>query len=145
MATIGYDIRRFEGEISATLKAVDPYGLVEASLLAMGSLLTTKENTGEYWESSCLLFAGSTRKDLLARLWTELLYNLRQEQLNLVKANVVEFTEAKLIVECFFSSEFTLGTLLLGPEWLNGDISVPLCEEVNGVWIANIVWKRASV
>ncbi|MDR1486477.1 MAG: hypothetical protein LBT62_00560 [Deltaproteobacteria bacterium] len=145
MSTLGYDISRFEGEITATLRAVDPYGLVQASVLAMGSLLTSREVSRQYWESSCLSFAGSERKELLARLWTELLYYLSSEQLNLVKAMVVEFSETKLVVECYFSSEFTLGALLLGPEWLNGIITVPVCEEVNGTWTARIIWKKDSV
>ena len=144
MANIGYDISKVEGEITATLKAADPYGLVQASMLAMGSLLTNLDNTsGEYWESSCLLFSGTSRNDLLARLWIELLWFLRQEQLNLVKANVAEFSESRLVVECYFSSDFTPGTLLLGPEWLNGTITVPVCSEHEGTWVAHIVWKAA--
>jgi hypothetical protein len=91
------------------------------------------------------LFAGASRGDLLARLWMELLYYLRQEQLNLVKANVAEFSETRLEVECFFTPDFTPGTLLLGPEWLNGNITVPVCAEHNGLWVANIVWKAAAL
>ncbi|MDR2442905.1 MAG: hypothetical protein LBE31_05220 [Deltaproteobacteria bacterium] len=145
MANIGYDISRIDGEITATLKASDPYGLVQASILAMGSLLTNRDTSGDYWESSCLHLAGSSRSELLARLWIELLYYLRQEQLNLVKANVAEFSETSLVVECFFSSDFTLGSLLLGPEWLNGAITVPVCSEFNGKWIANIIWKAQVI
>ena len=145
MANLAYDISRFDGEISATLKAADPYGLVQASLLAMGALLTNRETNSEYWESSCLLFAGASRGDLLARLWMELLYFLRREQLNLVKANVAEFSETKLVVECFFSPDFTPGNLLLGPEWLEGHITVPVCAEHDGAWVANIVWKAAAI
>jgi hypothetical protein len=145
MANIGYDISRFEDEITATLKASDPYGLVEASMLAMGSLLTKLDDaSGEYWESSCLLFSGASRNDLLARLWMELLWHLRQEQLNLVKATVAEFSETKLAVECFFSYAFTPGTLLLGHEWLTGTITVPVCSEHEGKWVARIVWKAAA-
>jgi hypothetical protein len=144
MANAGFDISRFEGEITATLKAADPYGLVEASLLAMGALLTNRGEEVEYWESSVLLIAGASRADLLARLWMELLYFLRQEQLNLVKANVAEFSENRLEVECFFTPDFTPGNLLLGPEWLNGAISVPVCAEHNGAWVANIIWKAAA-
>jgi hypothetical protein len=144
MANLGYDIYRFDGEISAILKAADPYGLVQASLLAMGALLSNRETDSEYWESSCLLFAGTSRADLLARLWMELLYYLRREQLNLVKANVAEFSETKLVVECYFSPDFTPGTLLLGPEWLDGNISVPTCAEHDGTWVANVIWKAAA-
>ena len=74
----------------------------------------------------------------------ELLYFLRQEQLNLVKANVAEFSDTRLEVECFFTPDFTPGTLLLGPEWLNGVITVPICAELNGAWVANIVWKASA-
>jgi hypothetical protein len=144
MANLGYDISRFEGEISATLKAADPYGLVQASLLAMGALLTNRDTGGECWESSCLLLAGASREDLLARLWMELLYYLRHEHLNLVKANVAEFSDTRLVVECFFTPDFTPGTILLGPEWLDGNISVPVCAEHDGAWVANIVWKAAA-
>ncbi|MDR1658421.1 MAG: hypothetical protein LBT47_12895 [Deltaproteobacteria bacterium] len=144
MANTGYDISRNEDEINATLKASDPYGLVQASILAMGALLTNRDMSGQYWESSCLNLAGTSRSELLARLWSELLYYLRHEQLNLVKANVAEFSETKLVVECFFSSDFTPGTLLLGPEWLNGTVTVPLCSEFKGNWVAHIVWKAAD-
>ncbi|MDR0356235.1 MAG: hypothetical protein LBJ64_10975 [Deltaproteobacteria bacterium] len=143
MATIGYDISRIEGEITVSLKAADPYGLVQASVLAMGSLLTSRERPTLPFESTCLFFAGQNRNDLLERLWIELLYYLRQEQLNLVRAVVAEFTDRKLEVECHFSPDFTLGALLLGPEWLSGDIAVPVCTEINGRWAASIVWKSA--
>jgi hypothetical protein len=141
---VGYDVSKFDGEITATLKAEDPYGLVQASLLAMGALLTNRDTSEECWESSCLLLAGASRGDLLARLWMELLYYLRKEQLNLVKANVAEFSETRLVVECFFTPDFTPGTLLLGPEWLEGTISVPVCAENDGAWVAHVVWKAAA-
>ena len=62
-----------------------------------------------------------------------------------IKANVAEFSETKLVVECFFSPDFTPGNLLLGPEWLEGHITVPVCAEHDGAWVANIVWKAAAI
>ncbi|MDR3203299.1 MAG: hypothetical protein LBV23_00940 [Deltaproteobacteria bacterium] len=142
MVKPGYDISRIEGEITATLRAADPYGLVEASVLAMGSLLKSNQDSA-YWEARCLAFAGSSRNDLLARFWVELLYNLRHDQINVVTATVVEFSESKLVVECFFSTEFTPGALLLGLEWLKGSISVPVFAELEEGWVASVVWKSA--
>ncbi|MDR1309084.1 MAG: hypothetical protein LBL95_04210 [Deltaproteobacteria bacterium] len=144
MAITGYDISRIEGEITVNLKAADPYGLVQASVLAMGSLLTNRELPAEYCEAACLFFAGNSRNELLARLWVELLYYIREERLSLVKASVAEFSEASLDVECFFSPDFTLGATLLGPEWLGGRVTVPVCAEVGGRWLATIVWKPAA-
>ncbi|MDR3135208.1 MAG: hypothetical protein LBU69_03850 [Deltaproteobacteria bacterium] len=144
MTIMGYDISRIEGEITVNLKAADPYGLVQASVLAMSSLLTNRDVPMEYCETACLFFAGGSRNELLSRLWVELLYYLRGERLSLVKVSVAEFSESKLDVECLFSPEFTLGALLLGQEWLEGQISVPVCMEVNGRWLATIVWKAAD-
>jgi hypothetical protein len=144
MATTGYDISRVEGEITINLKAADPYGLVQASVLAMTSLLTPDDSAGQSFESCCMFFAGSSRSELLARFWVELLNYLRIEQLNLVKAAVAEFSENRLDVECYFSPKFTLGALLMGPEWISGDITVPVCALVNNVWLASVVWKAAQ-
>ncbi|MDR1546900.1 MAG: hypothetical protein LBU12_09395 [Deltaproteobacteria bacterium] len=144
MVGSGYDIIRNEGEISVTLKAADPYGLVQSSILAMGSLLTNAKTSGMFWEASCLLFAGNGRNELLGRLWAELLYHLRHDQLSVVKATVAEFTETKLAVECFFSTEFTPGSLLLGPEWLTGHVASPSCAEIGDRWVATIIWHSAS-
>jgi hypothetical protein len=141
---MGYDISRIEGEITVNLKAADPYGLVHASVLAMSSLLTNKDTPQEYCESTCLFFAGSSRNELLSRLWIELLHYLREEHLSLVKVSVAEFSDVKLDVECLFNPEYTLGAILLGPEWLEGTISVPVCTEINGYWVSKIIWKTAD-
>jgi hypothetical protein len=144
MTVMGYDISRIEGEITVNLKAADPYGLVQASVLAMSSLLTNKDIPREYCETSCLFFAGNSRNELLSRLWVELLHYISWEHLSLVRVSVAEFSESKLDVECLFSPEFTLGALLLGQEWLDGHITVPVCMEVNGRWLATIIWKAAE-
>ncbi|MDR1297274.1 MAG: hypothetical protein LBO05_07870 [Deltaproteobacteria bacterium] len=144
MSNTGFDISRIEGEITVSLKAADPYGLVQASVLALGALLTNNTGPTQVFESACLFFAGTSRHELLTRLWVELLFFLRQEQLNLVRAVVAEFSDSRLDVECHFSPDFTLGTLLLGPEWLTGEIAVPVCTEANGAWVARVVWKAAG-
>jgi hypothetical protein len=144
MTGSGYDIIRNDGEIFVTLKAANPYGLVQSSLMAIGSLLTNLKSSGQYWEASCLLFAGSGRNELLARLWAELLYHLRHDQLSVVKATVAEFTDTSLAVDCLFSTEFTPGNLLLGPEWLTGRVFSPSCAEINERWVATIIWQAAG-